>query len=260
MRDRDLLQSLEKGLLILELLAERGCPEKMESLAHRSQVKKTSCFRVLKTLTHLGFLVRDPESKAYWLGPKAIVIGLAALGGRGIREVALPYLKQLREKTGSTVNLGVLVGADVIFVERLQSDYIMESSLKVGSRLSAHCSSMGKAILAFLSENELESVLEKLILEKKTPNTITSRDHLFRELEEIRRKGFAVNNEELEIGLFAIAGPVRDYTGKAVAAINVSFPLARHTKEEALRTFCPMILETCRNVSFLLGFREGGIF
>lgn len=257
MRNRDLLQSLEKGLVILELLAEHGRPEKLESLAHRTRIKKTTCFRVLKTLTHLGFLVRDPESKAYWLGPKALVVGLAAVGGMGIREAALPYMKQLREKTGSTVNLGILVGADVIFVERLQSDFIMESSLKVGSRLSAHCSSMGKAILAFLPENELESVLEKLVLEKKTPNTITSRDQLLRELEEIKRNGFAVNNEELEVGLFAIAGPVRDYTGKAVAAINVSFPLARHSKEEALRTFCPMILEICRNLSVLLGLRGG---
>ncbi len=258
MGDRDHLQSLEKGLLILELLSKGGSPAKLEHLAQISGIKKTSCFRVLKTLSNTGFLVRDQETKRYWLGPKTILVGLAGLGGQGVREIALPFMREIREKTGATVNLGILVGTDVIFVERLQSTHIMESSLRVGSRLSAHCSSMGKAILAFLPDEEVRETLEQLSFEKKTANTITDKEAFLVELEKIRTQGFALNNEELETGLFAVAGPLRDRTGRALAAVNISFPLVRHSKEEAMQVFCPMILEVCREVSCLLGFKEAG--
>ncbi|MEJ5378521.1 MAG: IclR family transcriptional regulator [bacterium] len=256
MSDRDRLQSLEKGLMILELLSKKGSPAKLELLAQMSGIKKTSCFRVLKTLTHAGFLVRDPDAKSYWLGPKTILVGLAGLGSQGVREVALPFMRDLREKTGATVNLGMLMGTDVVFVERLQSAHIMESSLRVGSRLPAHCSSMGKAILAFQPNEEVEGILGQLNFERRTAKTITDKESFQIELQTVRERGFALNNEELEDGLFAVAGPLRDHTGKAVAAMNVSFPLVRHSKEKALKVFCPILLKACQEVSSLLGFRE----
>lgn len=254
-KNMDRLQSLEKGLLILDLIFRQGSPVKLEKVVHSSGIKKTSCFRALKTLTHHGFLVKDPQTKAYWLGPKTIALGLTALNTGGVRELALPFMRELREKTGATVNLGMLVGTEVIFVERLQSAHIMESSLRVGSRLPVHCSSMGKAILAFLPAHETEKILQSLSFERKTPNTITDRDALRTELKRIRKNGFAVNNEELEVGLFAVAAPLRDYKGQAVAAMNISFPLIRHSKEEALNVFCPMIVNACSKISELLGFR-----
>jgi IclR family transcriptional regulator, KDG regulon repressor len=257
MRDRDHLQSLDKALLILDLIAGHRSPLKLESLVQLSGIKKTSCFRVLKTLSSTGFLSRDPETKAYWLGPKTISIGLTALEHRGVRELALPYMKKLREKTGATVNLAILNGLHVIFVERLQSAYIMEANLRVGSRLSVHCSSMGKAILAFLPEREIAEILNRIRFEPKTGNTIPTKEAFLRELKEIRERGFAVNNEELEIGLFAIAAPLRNHAGEAVAAMNISFPLARHSKQEAMDVFRPMILEACREISSLLGFGKG---
>lgn len=258
MGDKDHLQSLDKGLLILELLSKRGSPAKLEHLAQISGIKKTSCFRVLKTLSKAGFLVRDPDSKSYWLGPKTILIGLAGLGSQGVREIALPFMRELRDKTGVTVNLGILIGTEVIFVERLQSTYIMESSLRVGSRLPAHCSSMGKAILAFLPDEETQEILEQLNFEKKTSNTIIDKEAFRKELGKVKAQGFALNNEELEVGLFAVAGPLRDHSGRAVAAMNISFPLVRHSKERALNVFCPMILKACQEVSSLLGLRETG--
>jgi len=256
MLDRDHLRSLERGLMILELVAQMGTPARLETLVHKSGLRKTTCFRIVKTMTVLGFLAKDPETRALRLGPKAIAIGLAAVGSERVREIAAPYMRELRDRTGATVNLGILVGPEVVFVERMQSSYIMESTLRVGSRLPAHCSSMGKAIIAFLPEEEREAILGKLAFEKKTPNTITNREAFVRELETIRRRGFSVNNEELEIGLFAVAAPLLNRNGVAVAAINVSFPLTRHSKEEAMAALAPRVLEVSQKVSRLLGWRS----
>ena len=256
MIEKDYIKSLEKGLNIISLLSRRGSPVKLEELVKISGVRKTSCFRILQTLTRSGFAVKDPVTCGYFIGPKMISIGMTALGSSGIRELALPFMKEIRKKTGTTVNLGILSGHDVIFVERLQSAHIVEANLHVGSRLPVHLSSMGKAILAYLPEAELEAVLKQICLEKKTEKTITSIAALKRELREIRKKGFALNDEELETGLFAIAVPLLNHAGIAVASMNISFPLMRHSRKEAMEVFCPMVLDAGKEISAMMGFHS----
>jgi len=256
MNNQDYIKSLEKAVNIICLLSQHGSPIKLENVVTMSGAKKTSCFRILQTLIRSGFVSKDQETKGYFIGPRMISIGLSALDSRGVRELALPFMKDLREKTGTTVNLAILSGPEVIFVERLQSAHIVETNLRVGSRLPVHLSSMGKAILAYLPEPELEATLRQIRFERKTEKTISSTKALKEELKEIRKKGFALNNEELEKGLFAIAAPLRNHAGVAVAAMNISFPLMRHSKEEAMKVFCPLVLDACRKVSFSLGFQE----
>ncbi len=256
MNDRDHIKSLEKSLNIICRLSEHGAPLKLEELVKICGVKKTSCFRILQTLARSGFVDKDPETKGYFIGARMISVGLAALDSRGVREVALPFMKDIREKTGTTVNLAILSGPDVIFVERLRSAHIIETNLRIGSRLSVHLSSLGKAILAYLPEDEVGAILAQVRFDRKTDKTIASIGTLKEELKEIRRKGFALNDEELETGLFAVAGPLRNHSGEAVGAMNVSFPLSRLSKPKALKLFCPLILETCRKISYGLGFQE----
>jgi DNA-binding IclR family transcriptional regulator len=256
MNNQDYIKSLEKAVNIICLLSQHGSPLRLENLVKISGAKKTSCFRILQTLIRSGFVAKDPETKGYFIGPRMISIGLSALDSRGLRELARPFMKDLREKTRTTVNLAILSGPEVIFVERLQSAHIMEANLRVGSRLPVHLSSMGKAILAYLPEPEVEEIVRQIRFERKTEKSIPSIKALKEELKEIRKKGFALNNEELEKGLFAIAAPLRNHAGTAVAAMNISFPLMRHSKEEAMKVFCPLVLEACRKVSFSLGFQE----
>lgn len=258
MLNKDYIKSLEKGFSIISLLSKHGAPLKLEELVKLSGVKKTSCFRILQTLTRAGFAARDMDTSGYFIGPQMISIGLAALGNRGVRELALPFMKEISQKTGETVNLAILSGSDVIFVERLQSAHIIETTLHVGYRLSAHLSSMGKAILAHLPEAELNLVLKQLRFKKKTETSIATVAALKKELKKVRELGFAVNDEELEQGLFAIAAPLIDHTGTAVAAINISFPLMRHSREEAMRIFRPMIINAGREISALMGCRFDG--
>lgn len=255
MIDRDYIKSLEKGLNIISLLSQHDSPLKLEELVRISGLRKTSCFRILQTLTRSGFALKDKDTGGYFIGPKIISIGLTALENRGIRELALPFMKEVRQKTGATVNLAILNGSDVIFVERLQSAHIVEGNLRVGSRLSAHLSSMGKVILAHLPEAELNVVLKQIRFERKTEKTLASIKALKEELKKIRAAGFAVNNEELATGLFAIAVPLLNHTGVAVAGLNISFLLARHSQDEAMQNFRPLMLKAGREISAMMGFR-----
>jgi len=257
MINKDYIKSLEKGLSIISLLSERGSPLKLEELVKLSGVKKTTCFRLLQTLIRSDFAARDADTNGYCIGPKLLTIGLAALKSRGIRELALPFMKEIGRKTGETVNLAILSGTDVIFVERLQSAHIIETTQRVGSRLSAHLSSMGKAILAHLPEAELNAITRRIRFEKRTKTSIATAAALKKELKKVRELGFALNDEELEKGLFAIGAPLIDHTGTAVAAINISFPLLRHSRQEAMRTFRPLILAAGREISALMGYRPG---
>jgi len=165
-------------------------------------------------------------------------------------------MKEIRQKTGATVNLAILDGSDVIFIERLQSAHIVEGNLRVGSRLSIHLSSMGKAMLAHLPETEANAVLQQIRFERKTEKTLASVRALKKEMEEIRAAGFAVNNEELAAGLFAIAVPLLNRAGAAVAGLNISFLLARHSRMEAMKNFRPLMLKAGKEISALMGFRE----
>jgi PcaR/PcaU/PobR family beta-ketoadipate pathway transcriptional regulator len=255
MEDKDYIKSLEKAMALIGLLSLHHSALNLESLVKISGIKKTSCFRILQTLTRSGFVAKDPDTSGYFIGPRMIAIGLAALDNKGVRELALPVMKEIREKTGATVNLAILSGSEVIFVERLQSAHIIDANLRIGSRLPAYCSSMGKAILAYLPEPELEAILRQIRFEKKTDKTISSIKTLKEELKGIRAQGFALNNEELANGLFAIAAPLRNHTGLAVAAINISFPLMRHSKQDGIKSFLPLVLEASRKISSMLGFK-----
>jgi DNA-binding IclR family transcriptional regulator len=256
MIERDYIKSLEKGLNIISLLSQHDSPLKLEELVRISGLRKTSCFRILQTLTRSGFAAKDKDTGGYFIGSKVISIGLTALEKRGIQELALPFMKEIRQKTGATVNLAILNGPDVIFVERLQSAQIVDGNLRVGSRLSTHLSSMGKVILAHLPEAEVNAVLKQIHFERKTDKTIASMNALKEELKRIRTAGFALNNEELATGLFAIAVPLLNHTGEAVAGLNISFLLTRHSREEAMQNFCPMLLRAGREISAMMGFHS----
>jgi IclR family pca regulon transcriptional regulator len=260
MVERDYIKSLVKGLKIIDLISQHESPLKLEELVRISGVKKTSCFRILQTLVGSGYALKDRNTGGYFIGPKIISIGLTALENRGIRELALPFMKEIRQRTGATVNLAILNGSDVIFVERLQSAHIVEGNLRVGSRLSAHLSSMGKVILAYLPEAELEAVLKQIRFERKTDKTLASIRALNEELKKIRAAGYAVNNEELATGLFAVAVPLLNHTGVAVAGLNISFLLARHSRTEAMQNFRPLMLKAGREISAMMGFREPSLF
>lgn len=255
-KDKNRIRALEKGLELLILLSRHDTERSLDQISKDAGYSKPTCFRLLQTMRRLNFVTQSVETKCYQLGPRNISIGTAALDRQSVRSIAVPYMRRIRAQTKETVNLTILDGSEVVFVERIEANFIVNSNLHVGSRLPVHCSSMGKAILAHLPEPKLALILEKLDFQPCTAKTITSRARFIEELAGIRATGTAINNEELEKGLFAIAGPIRNYSGEAIAAMNISFPLVRHHIKEALADFIPIVKEACIEISSLLGFKE----
>jgi IclR family KDG regulon transcriptional repressor len=253
--EKDRVKSLEKALNLLILLSKNPSAMSLDDLTHGSGLKKTSCFRLLQTMKNLNFVEQDPGSKNYYLGSRNISIGAAALNGLSLRRTALPYMQRLQEETDETVNLAILEGTEIVFVERLESKHILSTHHKIGDRLPLHCTCMGKTLLAFLPEHKTDEILSQIQFTRKTARTITSKEAFKKELKKVRDEGVAVNMEELEQGLCAVAGPIRNYSGEAIASINIAFPVVRHDPKQALTKFAPMIKQACLEISKSLGFQ-----
>jgi DNA-binding IclR family transcriptional regulator len=252
MRDRDYIQSIDRCFAILDHLSSADSPITLEDLTKRTGYNKTTCFRFLKTMRRLGLV--EQEKKSYHLGPTIVALGMKALKGLNLRQAALPVMQKLREETEETVNLSLLSGTEIIFIERVMSDYIVNSNINVGDRLPVYCASMGKVILAFMSEEHAAAIISHLNFKAKTERTIISPSSLKKELTEIRHRGYALNNEELERGLRAVAAPIIGYTGEAFAAINVAWTTARRPSKRTFTDFAGKVVKAAEKISLSMGF------
>jgi IclR family pca regulon transcriptional regulator len=176
-----------------------------------------------------------------------------------IREIAAPYLRALSDETGYTVNLAILDGTDVVYIERCRTarpgQREIDLDLHVGARLPAYCTAMGKAIVAFLAEDRREELIGRIDFVARGPNTLTDRQAFRAELARIREKGLAVNNEELAYGLRSIAAPIHAHSGEVVAALNMAVHRTMASMEDLLAHFGPAVTRTAHAISLGMGHR-----
>ncbi|MGO8905563.1 MAG: IclR family transcriptional regulator [Solirubrobacteraceae bacterium] len=252
-------QSLERGLAIL------GCftPERpvlgIAEIADELGISRSTTHRYVITLFALGYLEQD-ASRRYRLGLGVTDLGMSVLNATGLREHAHPHLDELRRETSYTVGIAVLNRAEIVYVDRAPSfrpeqDEI-DLGLDTGSRLPAYCTAMGKVLLANLPEREQSELLASMKLTQRGPNTITSKNALRVELEQIREEGFAVNDQELAEGLHAIAVPVRTVSGKVAAALGLSAHTSAISLEELVDALGPHLVSTADRISARLGYRR----
>jgi IclR family transcriptional regulator, pca regulon regulatory protein len=252
-------QSLERGLAIL------GCftPERpvlgIADIAGELGMSRSTTHRYVITLVALGFLEQG-ASRKYRLGLRVTDLGMSALNSTGLGEHALPYLEELRKRTSYTASLAVLDGPEILYVERARSfrrgQELIDLNLRPGSRLPAHCTSMGKVLLAFLPEEEQRELIGNMTLTRHGPNSITSKKALRTELEHVREEGMAVNDEELATGLYSISAPVRNESREVVAAVNIAAHSSMISLEELLVALGPHLVSTADNISARLGYRR----
>jgi IclR family pca regulon transcriptional regulator len=249
-------QSLERGLAIL------GCftPERpvlgIAEIANELGVSRSTTHRYVITLFALGYLEQD-SSRRYRLGLAVTDLGMSVLNATGLREHAHPFVQELRRDTSYTVSIAALNGAEIVYVDRAPSfrDEV-DLGLDTGSRLPAHCTAMGKVLLASLPEREQSELLASMKLMQRGPNTITSKNALRVELEQIREEGFAVNDQELAEDVHAIAVPVRAVSGKVVAALGLSADTSTISLEELVDALGPHLVTTADRISARLGYRR----
>ncbi len=256
--DRYKIDALARGLEILTLFTAGQTSLNLAEIVAATNLNKSRAFRLLSTLEGLGYLERDATTRCYRPGLKVLELGFTALNSLEVAEVAQPYLKALAEACGETTNLSVRDGAQIIYVVRIATQQIISVNLQRGSRLPAYCTSMGKAQLMDCSREELLDLLGEGPYRKLTLNTISCLTDLIAELDIVRRHGYAINNEELAMGLRSVAAPIRDYDGKVVGAINISVPGHRISRQALEEDLAPRIVDTARRISIALGANHTG--
>jgi IclR family transcriptional regulator, pca regulon regulatory protein len=254
-------QSLERGLMILSSFSEVTPVLGVAELSRSVGLNKSTTYRYVATLAKLGYVQQDPETKRYSLGPRVIDLGFAAINSMEITRVAGTHLQALSDETGYTVSMAVLDGPDIVYIDRRRSGrastFAMGLHLHVGSRLPAYCTSMGKVLLAHREPGELRALLDRTDFARRGPKTITAREQLMAALARVRQTGIAVNDEELAAGLRSVAAPVRDRSGRVVAAVNVAVHLTTWgaSVESIVGRLEAPLRRTVDEISARLGFR-----
>ena len=252
-------QSLERGLAILSCFTPKRPVLGIADIADELGMSRSTTHRYVITLVALGYLEQG-ASRKYRLGLRVTDLGMSALNSTGLREHAHPYLEELRQRTTYTANLGVLDGSDVLYVDRVRSyrrgQDSIDLDLHTGSRLPAYCTSMGKLLLANLPESEQKDLIASIKLTKRGPNTVTSKKALREELDKIQAANFAVNDQELAAGLYAIAAPVRNDARDVVAAVNLSAHSSMISLDELVDALGPHLVSTADRISARLGYRR----
>jgi IclR family pca regulon transcriptional regulator len=243
------VQSLARGLAVIRSFDVDNPEQTLSEVAKRTDLTRATARRLLLTLTDLGYATTD--GKRFSLTPAVLDIGYAYLSSLNIQQIAQPFLETLSETAKESVSVSVLDGTNVVYVARVPTARIMTISLGLGTRLPAHCTSMGRVLLAELSDAEVERRLPPT-LDALTERTITSRDDLLTELAEVRSQGYALVDQELEIGVRSVAAPLRDSTGRATAAMNISTHAGRTTLEEVREHFLPKLLSAAADVNHAL--------
>jgi IclR family pca regulon transcriptional regulator len=252
-------QSLERGLAILSAFRSGRPLLGVSELGREIGLSRSTAHRYVATLTALGYLQQDAVTKKYRLGPRVLDLGFSAINSMELREVAAPHLRQLSDETGYTVNMAILDGLDIVYVERCRSARAgqreIDLNLHVGARLPAYCTSLGKVLLAFLPADERMDALARIDFVRRGPNTLTSSAALAAELERVRADGFAVSNEELAYGLRSIAAPVFAHDGSAAAAINLAVHSSMVSIEDLVARLSPTLRDAAAEISAHLGYR-----
>ncbi|WP_299960444.1 IclR family transcriptional regulator C-terminal domain-containing protein [uncultured Modestobacter sp.] len=239
-RDVDFIQSLARGLSVIKAFGAESPALTLSDVARATGLTRAAARRSVLTLQQLGYV--RAEGALFALTPKVLELGHAYLSGLTIPQVANPHLKRLMRETGETASLSVLDGDHVVHVARVPAGGVITVAINVGARFPAYATAMGRVLLAGLDDASLGEYLARVQLEPRTPYTVRDVAALREVLEGVRRDGYCLADQELSIGLRAIAAPVRDVDGRVVAAANIATSLATGTLED-LRGMLPRLQE-----------------
>jgi len=226
------------------------------TLATRLRLAKSTVHRLAATLTSAGFLEQNAESGKYRLGVVLFELGALVRRRMDVANEARPKLRELLEKTGETVQLGIVDHYSVLYVYEMESRHAIRMAAAVGGRAPLHCTAVGKVLLAFQPADYVKQVIDRG-LTAHTAKTLTRREALLAMLEEVRLRDHAIDDEESESGLRAIAAPVRNHTAAVITALGVAAPVQRMSKK-AMHTCVPSVIETANAVSARLGHAPSG--
>jgi IclR family transcriptional regulator, KDG regulon repressor len=248
-----IIQAVDRALRILDLFDEYETELKITDISERMGLHKSTVHSLLKTLQVHGYIEQNEENGKYRLGLKLFERGNFVVHGLDLRAAAKKHLLELAVKTGETVHLVILDGKEGVYIDKVEGSSGTIVYSRIGRRVPIHSSAVGKVLVAFKSDEELNEILNGYVFKKQTENTITNRKDFLKEVEKIRSLGYAVDNQENEPGVRCVAAPVRNYSGQVIAAISISAPIAR-IEQERFTPLLALLQQTAMKISQEMGY------
>ncbi|WP_372424408.1 IclR family transcriptional regulator domain-containing protein [Salinarimonas chemoclinalis] len=248
--DRDYVTSLARGLEVIRAFNRAKSRMTLSEVAERTAMTRAAVRRFLLTLVREGYA--ETDGKYFRLRPKVLELGFSLLSSMDITEIMQPVVDELAQRLQESVFVAVLDDDAVRYVARATSQRVVSIGINLGSRAPAHAVSTGRVLLAGLPEDKLNAYLDGAVLEKITPHTVTSKVQLASLIDETRRQGWAIVDQELEVGLRSISAPIKNRAGEVVAALNVCCPSVRLTTKEMQAQVLPELLDAASRISLMM--------
>jgi len=248
------IQSVTNALNLLEEFKGDRDELGVTELSKRLNLHKNNVFRLLATLEAKGYIEQNKATENYRLGVKSLELGQTFIKQLGLVRQAKPFLREIVEKCNEMAYVGIIRQNSVIYLDVEEANQMVKVDNRVGWRIPIHCTAIGKAQIAHASEEELEKLGILNHMERFTPNTIVDKVEFIKHIKEVAQRGYAVDNEEHNLGVRCVGVPLKDYTGRVVGGISVSGPSFRMTDAVLKRKIIPVVKKAGRNVSKRLGF------
>lgn len=246
--------AVERALAILEAVAQDSEGLSNAEISRKLQIPKSSASYILRTLEKQGYLNRNLETGKYRVGLKVLSLSRGALSGIDVREVALPIMRHLMEKTHLTCHLAILDGTDAVYIEKVEPHGFIRMDTWVGRRMRVHATSVGKSLVAHIPQERLEKILEERGMEKRTAKTITTVPRLLKDLEKVREQGYAIDDEENNIGARCVGAPVFNQDGAIEASIGLSGTI-NQVNGQTMPRILEALKDAARHISMGMGYR-----
>jgi IclR family pca regulon transcriptional regulator len=253
--EQEFVQSLARGLSVIKAFGKETPSMTLSEVARRAGITRATARRILWTLHRLGYVRTDGRN--FTLAVRTLDLGYAYLSSMNLWEAAQPYMEEVVEHVHESCSASVLDDTDIVYVARVPTHRIMTVTLGIGSRLPAYATSMGRVLLSGLSPEELDGYFRRAVIERLTERTVVDPKRLRQILEDVRRRGWAMVDQELEQGVRSIAVPIRDGSGAIAAAMNVSGHASRVSNARLVQKFRPQLQRAAERVEAAMALRQG---
>jgi IclR family pca regulon transcriptional regulator len=247
------VQSFARGLAVIRAFNAERPAQTLTDVAAATGLTRAGARRILLTLQTLGYV--EADGRMFRLTPRILDLGFAYLTSMPFWNVAEPVMEQLSAEVHESCSAAVLDRTEIVYVLRVPTHKIMTINLSIGSRLPAWCTSMGRVLLSSLDDAALDAILDASNLHAHTPRTVTDKNELKQIIAQVRRQGWAINDQELEEGLISISAPIRNRQGRIIAAMNISGNAQRNSAKQMMKTFLEPLQKAAQNVSDRVALR-----
>jgi DNA-binding IclR family transcriptional regulator len=249
----DVVQSVDRSLDILEILSQNINGMGLTEIGVKIGLHKSTVHRLLGTLIYKGYVVQDMDSNKYKITLKLYELGVRKIASSSILEVSKPHTKALMKSLNEVVHLVIRDKNDIIYIDKVEADNTIRMASTIGRRSPLYCTSVGKSMMAYMTNVEIKDIWENSKIKKLTENTITDYNEFLEELEKIRNKGYAEDDEENELGVRCIGAPIFNHNGEIEGAISISGPTIRVTKDK-VEVFAEKVKKYANLISKELGY------